>query len=318
MKITIVAFDLWGFNNHVAETLVNLGHDVTFIDSSKIFFKYKNKAQRVKNFFSKTFLNKNIKKDYRNKVIIATIKNLEKQDQILIINPDHFRKDILELLRTQTHKFIAYNYDSLARNPLPENYDVLFDDIFSFDWHDSQNNSFLKHLTNFIYIDKQKNTSPKYKAFTIISQSKSREILLNKIANYFDSVQIKNYKFIIYKPALSVLNSAIEITPEHIDLKTVSELTNDCEIVIDLLRPNQTGLSFRIFEAMALHKKIITNNKTIKEYDFYNPNNILVIEDDFTTIPETFLNTDYTDIPEEIYNKYTLKNWVQTVFFSTT
>ena len=31
-------------------------------------------------------------------------------------------------------------------------------------------------------------------------------------------------------------------------------------IIVDLVRDNQTGLSFRIFEALGLRKKIITNN----------------------------------------------------------
>src|SRR5690606_41602551 len=84
--------------------------------------------------------------------------------------------------------------------------------------------------------------------------------------------------------------------------------------LIDLVRPNQTGLSFRFFEAMAFEKKIITNNKYVKDFDFYNPSNILILEDNFDDIDSEFLNTPYIPVPEEIYNKYTLENWVNTVF----
>jgi len=80
------------------------------------------------------------------------------------------------------------------------------------------------------------------------------------------------------------------------------------------MRENQYGLSFRVFEAMALEKKIITDNEKIKNYDFYNPNNILVLNKDFSNITKEFFETPYQALPEEIYKKYTLEKWVERVF----
>ena len=88
----------------------------------------------------------------------------------------------------------------------------------------------------------------------------------------------------------------------------------NAEILVDLVRQNQTGLSFRFFEAMALHKKVITNNQTIKQYDFYNENNILLIDNENIIIPDTFLNSKYQPLPEELYKKYTVENWIATAF----
>ena len=86
------------------------------------------------------------------------------------------------------------------------------------------------------------------------------------------------------------------------------------KIFLDLIRKNQNGLSFRIFEALAYQKKIITSNKSIKLYDFYNSNNILVIDKRNIEIPIDFLETPYEPIPEDIYYKYTIQNWVSIVF----
>jgi len=314
MKITIVAFDLWGFNKQLSKKLEDLGHEVSFIDTSKIKYTYKNKWDRVSNFLSKNLLKKNRKKAYIANKTNELINSLEKQDYCLIINPSFFKPELLNILRKKTDKFIAYNYDSLDRIPLPDNFEALFDKIFSFDLKDTEENSFLEHLTNFIYLEPNINQTPEYKSFIIISKSQSREILLNKIANYFDHINIKNYLFIVYKPATKNLNKNIKVIRHHIPLNQVNELMLNSEILIDLLRPNQTGLSFRIFEAMAMHKKIITNNKMIKKYDFYNPNNIFVIDENFTEISEDFLNKPYEKIPDFIYNKYTLNNWIDTVF----
>src|SRR5690554_708285 len=316
MKITIVAFDLWGFNKKIAERLTQKGVYVTFIDSSKIHFSYKNKWHRVKNFLSKTFLNKNIKKDYRKNTILNIIRELPLQDIILIVNPDHFHIKIVNELKTKTKKYIAYNYDSLKRNPLPKNFDILFDKIYSFDILDVQQHSYLNLLTNFIYIDKDFDTKPNNKMFMILSKSMERELILSKIADFLDAKGISNYEFIVSQPALAhkKFNKKILLTNQNIALAEVIQKSKNAEILIDLIRPNQSGLSFRYFEAMALQKKIITNNETVKMYDFYNPNNILIIKNDITDIDESFLNNAYEPLPEEIYNKYTLDHWVKTVF----
>src|SRR5690606_21496713 len=111
-------------------------HTVTFIDSSKIHFSYKNKVQRVMNFFNKTLLNKNIKSGFLNKRLKEIIRELPEQDTILIINPSTFTEDIVQLLKTKTRRYLAHNYDSLERHPLPYNYRDLFDKVFSFDMED--------------------------------------------------------------------------------------------------------------------------------------------------------------------------------------
>lgn len=315
MNITIVAFDLWGFNKKIADELSKQNHTVTFLDINSTNFKYvyKSKTHRVGNFLSKVFLDKNIKKDYRNRTLIKMINDLPKQDYILIINAILFRNDILDLLLEKTNKFIAYNYDSLARMPLPENHEKLFDQIFSFDINDVAKNSELSLLTNYIYLDKHINTSPKNKAFMILSKSKEREVILSKIADIFDSKSL-NYEFIVANPATKKVNKKIHLTEHHVKLDIVEQKMKDAEILIDLVRHNQTGLSFRFFEAMALHKKVITNNQTIKQYDFYNKNNILVIDNENIIIPDTFLNSKYQPLSKDLYKKYTVENWISTAF----
>lgn len=316
MKITIFSFDLWGFNKKIAQELETLGNDVTYIDTSEINYVYKSFGDKILNFFSKSILKKNKKKTYFDAKINELINNLDPQDCCLIVNPSFFKPEVLNLLRTKTKKFIAYNYDSLKRIPLPANYNQLFDKIYSFDLEDTKKNTFLNHLPNFNYQKKKVNLYPKNKAFIIISQSETREIILNKIANYFDSINIKNYQFIVHKPKLKKLNKNIKITNNHISLDEINLMMENSDILIDLVRPNQTGLSFRIFEAMGMHKKIITNNKTIVEYDFYNSNNILVLNDDLTNITPEFLNNKFEPLPDDLYQKYTLENWVRTVFYN--
>ena len=76
----------------------------------------------------------------------------------------------------------------------------------------------------------------------------------------------------------------------------------------------QQGLTFRVFEAMGFRKKLITTNADIVNYDFYNANNIFVWTEDSKEIPDAFFETDYEELPEEIFKKYSLENWLKTIF----
>ena len=67
------------------------------------------------------------------------------------------------------------------------------------------------------------------------------------------------------------------------------EYYKQTKVIVDLVRQNQTGVSFRIFEAMAFEKKVITSNKNIVEYDFYNPANIMLIDEEAIAIDSSFL-----------------------------
>lgn len=315
MKITVLSLDLYGFNKFITNKLAEKGIETTYISSADFKYKYINFGERLINFLSKTFLNKNLKKEKQTNYVLDLLnKTNGKQDFILIVDPAHFNHKILKEVRKKAHKLIAYNYDSLAQLPLSKDRIKYFDDFYSFDKQDCKNHNF-KFITNFIYLPKQeiKKEYP-LKAFTIQSKSKDRIQTLSKIADKFDSLNVKNYHFMVYGKQQENINKNIIFFYERLNLDFFKEKMNEAEILIDLVRDGQNGLSFRVFEAIALQKKLITTNKNITEYDFYNPHNILVIDKDFNKIPTDFLNRNYQEISENIYNKYTLENWIKTIF----
>ena len=64
---------------------------------------------------------------------------------------------------------------------------------------------------------------------------------------------------------------------------------------------------------MGYKKKLITTNPDVVNYDFYNPNNIMVVnEQNFETIRD-FLSTPYEDISKELYDKYTIDGWLHKI-----
>lgn len=313
MKISIISFDYWGYDEKIANELIKMGHEAFHIKLSDFKYNYTNPRQKIINFFSKNILKKNIKKIKTEEFILSTLENKGRQDQILVINPERISKNCHLKIKSFSKNYIAYLYDSLDRydnkNLITSN---IFNKIFTFDKKDSQDYN-LHFLSNYIHLKKSiKKTQPNYKILSISSVDE-RYTTIKTIVELLDKKQIKHQTIFFGKRKPKNFKTSAVFTTEKLSQNQIQEKTEDAEILLDVLRENQNGLSFRFFDALALDKKIITTNTSVTEYDFYNPNNILVVDKNKIEIPDSFLNTEYQKIPEDIYNKYTLKNWINTI-----
>lgn len=317
MRIILVSLDNWGFNNYIATALKESGHNVQHLNFDEYEYKYQNSLYRIYNFFLKTFFKRNLKTIHYGKKIIENINKLnEIQDVILVIKGDFIDpKSILEL-KKYGKKTIAYFNDNTQRCPKITRVLPFFDEVYSFEKEDCEKYN-LKFATNWIYNtpSSEPNKNYKYKVFNIISKDKRLKIL-SKIAN---NLQAKNisHKIIVHNKKHIEKTSSIEFITEYVSLSEINEYTNNSQVLLDINRKGQTGLTFRVFESIGLHKKLITTNTDIVNYDFYNPNNILVIDEKNPEIPVTFFDKEYEKIPEEIFKKYTTKGWIDHVVFNS-
>lgn len=321
MKICLISFDFWHYDEHIVNKLKEKGVEAYHINIGA--FTHKNFGARVKNAMSKVFIGKNLKHEKRQNFIIDSLKKIGKQDQILVINPEGIEEHVHEVIRKYADRNIAYLYDSMSRNPA-QHILHFFDTIFSFDDEDVKEHGF-KKITNYNYLKhcSSEEQNPHLDLFYITSYDTQRLQKLNILINQIDDLNI-NFKTIVagkksWKNKIAQIVDSkniniIKFRTKNIPQQSLPKLYKNTKVILDLQRDNQMGLSFRIFEAMALEKKFITDNRTIKNYDFYNPENILILNDDFSNIEKPFFETDYQKLPDDIYYKYTLDNWVNTVF----
>ncbi len=314
MKITLISFDYFDFDANIIKELKSRGIEAHHIDISKYYYQYASFGEKVSNFFRKVFLGKNIKREKTEEFITQHLSQYGHQDIILTIRPDRISKKTHLKIKQSCNKYLTYIYDSTNRFPINHLVD-LFDKIYTFDQNDAKKHGF-EHISNYIYLDKKElNPNKVYRNdLFIISSIDERLGLLNKVADYCSNHNI-TFKFIIVgKKRPQNINSNIEFTTENIFLNDLLEELDESKIFLDLIRKNQNGLSFRIFEALAYQKKIITSNQSIKDYDFYSPNNILVLDENNPIIPKEFIESNYEPLSEEVYNKYTIQVWVDRVF----
>jgi hypothetical protein len=97
----------------------------------------------------------------------------------------------------------------------------------------------------------------------------------------------------------------------RVSYETIIEYISRTNVILDILQDNQSGLTLRPLEALFLSKKLITNNKDVVNYDFYDRNNIFVLGlDDKNTLFD-FIKTPYKPISEENIQYYDFSKWIQ-------
>ncbi len=310
-KIVVISLDHWNYDKHIISDLQSKGITSQHINFGD--YKHPSFFSRIKNFFFKVFLKKNLKKILRQEYIIEKLESIGKQDQILVINPDLIEKKYHLKIKEHTRKYIAYLYDSVARYPVQDLLEGVFDEIYSFDTDDVKKYNF-KQTTNYNYTEKRDFhwiEAPNYQLFYLASFD-DRIALLSQIAEKLNALKV-TFRFIIVTKKVKEI-PFVEVRKDRINQEDLGEFYNQTNVILDLVRDQQTGLSFRIFEAMAYQKKIITSNAAVRNYDFYNPNNILVLDENNLQIDANFFTTAYQPIPDAIYQKYTLSHWVDTIF----
>lgn len=129
----------------------------------------------------------------------------------------------------------------------------------------------------------------------------------NKVQNFFHIFRVlKKYN----KYELQ------ETTNMFLKYEDIQRIILESKCILELQMEGQSGCTLRTLESMFLNRKLITNNKDIVNYDFYNPNNIFVIEnaddfkDRFNDILK-FMQSPYQKLPDMVKNNYKFCKWLE-------
>lgn len=277
-------------------------------------YQYKSKSEKLLNFFSKLFFKKNLKKIWASKYRVSTIAETERFDYVFVICPDFLINEDLKYITDKTENAIVYFWDSFDNIPRYERTLPYFKSKFSFEPNDVEKYN-LSLLTNFYY-NNNKTSKTTFDVY-FIGTYDSRFPLIKKI-NTVLKEKNRSSKIIIQTDSKSVVeenkNEQINFIEKAIPVEESELIFREARILLDVQKKIQKGLTFRVFEAIGQNKKLITTNTDIVNYDFYNPNNIFVWTEDTTTIPDAFFEKPYEELAQEIYYKYSLENWIKTIF----
>jgi hypothetical protein len=249
---------------------------------------------------------------------------------VLIIRGEAVTRKFLAGLKSShpNAKIILYQWDSMALTRGPVDKLDLFDVLISFDKNDCAKHS-MAFLPLFYLQDYRKLSGSKlpseYDFFFVGTIHSDRYKLLAQIRRLANAKNLKTYFYMyltsyvaFYKlkyvdgnlPGAKRSEFNFGPLPKSLTLEVVAK----SRIAVDAEHPAQTGLTMRTLEMLGAKKKLITTNTDVVTYDFYRPNNILVVDRNDPKIPDSFLRQDYVEIEEETYEKYSVANWVKDLF----
>ena len=320
----ILIFAPFGCTKHygdaIRDELISRGANVLRIDerpsqksSTKIIIRLLKK--RVPQIFDR-YISKVIRENQGRKF-----------DYILICKGEAFTPLTIEHLRKAYPKvkIILYLWDVMHYTKMS---DVIHsvDKVFSFDPDDvEQNPGLLFRPTFFVndYLSVKNPESFKNDVVFIGTLFGERYKVIRNFKEKFEAAGL-NFISYLYVPGLIVyLKDLIAKFPYisfkkiHLDPLSVEgtvDVLNKTKAILDINYSFQRSLSTRAHEAMAARRKYITTNQSIATYDYYNPNNILIIDRENPVISREFLESDFVPVPEEILYKYSIPGLVDELF----
>jgi hypothetical protein len=270
------------------------------------------------------FLKKRILKRYAVKQQESMLRELRKSDIVIdivfVLSGQLLLPDTLRQLKKlyPNAKFVWYMWDNIIHVEEYETNSNYFDRIISFDKIDAQ-----KYALVFLPLFYMSETRADEKIYDIhfVGNAHSnrkkpistilRENSFENVFVYFLTGKYTKIKYTILKQK-DPITSCLHVQPLNYTEMVTTMAQSKC--VIDIPATNQTGLTMRTIETIGAHTKLITSNENVKQYDFYNPENIYVLDLNTLEMPDKqFYDRPYVELEEKIKSKYSLESWVNTL-----
>ena len=285
-KVLLIASKLFNYEKEIHSELENQGFEVTRYDQ-----------RPSNNFLTKALIRLNIKlliqkkiDNYYEQILQETV-NIE-YNYIFLISPEAINTQILQKIKDKNPKakVFIYMWDSIKNKKQALSLLPLADKFFTFDSTDIEIDSKIEFLPLFYINDYA--TIPQQKEYlydiafigTIHSDRYRIVKEIEKVAiendlslyTYFYSPSRLLFwiKKLFTKDFRFIQESDISYLP--LNKKDILKVIKDTKVMIDIEHPSQNGLTMRSIEMLGAKRKLITTNVNIKDYNFYNSNNISI------------------------------------------
>ncbi len=312
-KLLLIIPKFFGYEKYILEEAQKLGYDVDFIfeNIEELYYKYRFIARHFPDKRETAF------DDYYEKKLVN-----KAYDVVLVIRGSSLSEKIIDKIKAKSPdaRFYMYQWDSVKNNENARIIAHLFDGVATFDIKDAKEFGW-RYRPLFYISASARDNARRYDIVYICSLHSQRLRIYQAIKENFKNMSIflymfsnrshyYNQKYIKRRPEFSGLNDK-EVKHKPLSLEDVHRCMGESDIVVDYTHPDQTGFTMRTCEAIGHRCKLITNNKLVKQADFYNENNVYVYDPNSIQIPESFIKSPYQEIPKKIFDRYSISTWLK-------
>lgn len=324
-NILFFSVKTFGLELKIISKLQSFGANVKYYDERPSNSIYAKGIIRIK----RGLYQKNINQ-YYNSILES---NIELNYDYLFVNrgevvPEFF---LIEFKKNNPNCiFIFYTWDSIGNHSHPKNIIKYFDRKFTFDHEDAMNYNLgfrpLFFLDEFVF--KNQSTNIKYDLIFLGTAHSDRYKISSWFKQWCNYNNLTMYCYYYIQGRLVFLYKKIfdksfgniaykKLSFKSLNINDIVGLYESSNVILDINHPNQKGLTMRTFEAIGLNKKLITTNENIRKYQFYNPNNIFIINRNNLEIDNNFFNSSYQPIIPDLYNNCSMEGWLTCLFIES-
>jgi len=323
--VLLLAPKFFGYELEIKKELENLGATVIYFD------------ERPKNdFFTKVFIRLNLKSfissriDNYYKSIVDSTKN-NNIDYLFLVAPETIYLKTIEEIKYNHKdiKVLTYFWDSIKNKKTALSYLDISDKFFSFDSNDIKVDNKIEFLPLFYIKDYAKISDEKnnlnYDIAFIGTVHSDRYKIIKQIEKQLNSHNLKTFSYFYSPSRILFLFQKIfkkdfrairwsDVSFQSLNKEDVIDIIKQSKAVVDIQHPLQFGLTMRTIEMLGAKRKLLTTNQNIHDYDFFNDSNIYLLDRNNFRIEKDFFDIPYQKISKDIYEKYSLSNWIKSIF----
>ncbi len=333
-KVLLLAPPFMNIYKDIISGLESLEMEVVWVQDAQIDGNPYNK--RDVNLNTKTIneYDKCVNSFWENK--FTSLKSIGVFDIFLAIDGLMVSHEFFKVLRRRfpNIKTYLYLYDRVENNYELDPFFDYYDEIYTFEKSDAQ--KYKIHHLPIYFMPSTKNTDVIYDIFGLGTyKAGARYETFKKIKDITESVGLKVnislYHRHVDRPLIYILfyfymrirgKNSLALSQLKDSIFTDKIITPDefrtniskSRVILDTHNDFQDGLTARFMWALGQEKKIITTNKNIIDYPFYDPDQIMILDGNYDELID-FVRKPFVmkkGIKKEL-EKYRIDNWLKTI-----
>jgi len=326
-SVLFISPAFFGYEISIKVAIEENGYEVDFIDertSNKSLLKAMFRANKA---LLAGLINRYYKK------ILKKIKGKE-YDYFLLIKGEVIPEWFIIEFKTVNPgaRLIYYTYDSFKNNNSNSTAILKhFDTCYSFDFEDVKRNKALKlkHLfyTREFVANPASDSKREYTISFVGTLHSNRYSTIKRLFQNFENTFTFYFLpakwWFLFQKLSKRAHKKIkrsEVSFDKLSRQQVADIFKSSKSVLDIQRFGQTGLTMRTFEVLAAGAILITTNLYIKTADFYDPDKIIVLEENDLSVATAKIQhkIDKADFKanavDKSFEQYFVNNWVKEFF----
>lgn len=319
-RVLLIAPRFFGYEQEIAAELARSGHLVDLLPDRPFNSPFMKAMMRMRPEFGGHLT--------CDRFFAQRLEELSRTDYstILIIQGEGVTASTILRLRTAypQARLVFYTWDSIENKPFSKRNLPLYDRCSSFDPLDA--NKYGMNFRPLFYtegFEQLANTTYKYDLSFIGTVHSDRYRIVHAILDqlppdtrtftylYLQAPWMYDLRRLFTNTLDGAKREDFHFNPLSKDV--VQATFFGSKAVLDIEHTQQRGATMRTMEVLGSKRKMVTTNPTLSNYDFYNPQNIRIIDRKNPQIDQEFLRAPYEPVPENIVLKYSLRQWVRDV-----